>query len=166
MYQFYFLSILLNLLVGLLLFCGWGMEPDGGTEERGEEGTIFPDEEPSGTPPEKRRRNVFALFFGNGSIAEERLFRLVIGGLSVFVAVVKLFAAVHGVPVFGDLLPALAGLAGGAAVLIGQYAEGAPEQLSLPAPLQLVFVDNRKVIGIACLCAAVLHFILPEVLFL
>ena len=98
MLQFYFLSILLNLLVGLLLV----FSDSGGGEESDLDDVI-----------NDSFQNRFLAVFDN------RNFRLIVGILCVLVGLMKLLSVTQGdVPVVGDLLPALAGIAGGFCVLL------------------------------------------------
>ena len=130
MVQFYFLSVMLNLLVGVML-----------------------------------------VFNENSTVSKiidtnERLFQLIVGILAVFVALIKMLSPMDGIPFFGDLLPFLAGLMGGASVLIQYFSTRSSEELVLPGFVQLVFVENKRYIGVGCIAVAVIHFILPTVLFL
>jgi hypothetical protein len=94
-----------------------------------------------------------------------KTFRLALGILTALVGVVKLFAVINRPPVFGDLLPALAGIAGGGALLVG-YFSASSAGFEFPAIVRKICVDERKYVGIACVCAAVLHFVFPQVIFL
>ena len=116
MLQFYFLSILLNLLIGI------------------------------------------TLVYGNNekiSILDDKTFQLVVGILSVFVGVIKFLSSVKGVPFLGDLLPAMANILA-----------KANEELSPSDIVQFIFIDKKKYIGIGCIAIAIIHFIVPDVLFL
>lgn len=127
MMQFYFLSVLLNLLIGI------------------------------------------ALFFSNNekiALVNDKIFQIVVGSLSIFVSLVKLLSPVNGVLFLGDLLPVLAGFAGGAALLVSYYSEKKAEKIDLPELVNKIFIENKSYIGIACMAIAVIHFIVPSVLFL
>ena len=90
MAQFYFLSVLLNILAGLILIFGRNLaEPLAeGDDDDGES----------------------AITIGSFSL-DNSGFRLVVGILCVFVALMKILSVFKGdVPVVGDLLPVLAGL--------------------------------------------------------
>lgn len=153
MLQFYFLSILLNLVTGLVLFCekapaqedflddGFDPPSDGGDGAR------------SGNP-----------LLG---LMESKNFNLVLGVLDVLVGLLKLLSVVqNGVPVLGDLFPAAAGLVGGFCVLLQFYMETNSIDYVPNGLLQKVFVDSRRTVGICCLAVATLHFVFPRVLFL
>ncbi len=152
MIQFYFLSILFNLLAGLILvYCkdlttGDDVVVDSGFSE---DADSFDDGNPE-------------LLNGFKGL-DNPAFRLVLGGLCVVAGLMKLLSSCD-VAVIGDLIPAVASLLGGAALLIEYYSISSDS--IIPEHVQGLFVDNRKYIGVACIVAAVLHFILPKVLFL
>jgi len=137
MLQFYFLSILLNLITGFIL--------------------LFADKEDVES------------FQGIKMpvIAYDETFRLIIGILSGITGFFKLLTAVRGdVPVIGDLVPALVGLAGGFTLLYEFYrTRSSIEEDTLPPFVQKI-VSSKRYVGIACIIAAVLHFLFPTILFL
>ena len=146
MIQFYFLSILFNLLTGLILvYC-----KDLTVSDDFDDASEISD----GTKPE--------LLNGFDGL-DNSTFRLVLGGLCVIAGIMKLLSS-YDVAVIGDLIPAVTSLLGGAALLIEYYSISS--ESIIPEHVQGLFVDNRKYIGVACMIAAVLHFILPKVLFL
>lgn len=128
--QFYFLSVMLNLLVGIMLA------------------------------------------FNENSVVskiidtKDRLFQLIVGLLALFVALIKMLSPMDGIPFFGDFLPFLAGLLGGASVLIQYFSTRSSEELVLPGFVQVVFVEGKLYIGAGCIFVSVLHFVFPFVLFL
>ena len=147
MLQFYFLSILFNLVTGLVLFC----EKDKVQDDFGF--SSEPEETSSGNP-------ILDLM-------ESRNFKLVLGVLSVLVGLMKLLSVVQdGVPVVGDLLPAVAGLVGGFCVLLQFYMETNSIDYAPNGLIQKLFVDSRRTIGICCLVVATLHFVFPRAIFL
>lgn len=147
MLQFYFLSILLNLVTGLVLFC----EKDRTQDDFGF--SSEPEETSSGNP-------ILDLM-------ESKNFKLVLGVLSVLVGLLKLLSVVQdGVPVVGDLLPAVAGLVGGFCVLLQFYMETNSIDYVPNGLIQKLFVDSRRTIGICCLVVATLHFVFPRAIFL
>jgi len=137
MLQFYFLSILLNLITGFVL--------------------LFAD------------KDDMESFQGIKMpvIAYDETFRLIIGILSGITGFFKLLTAVRGdVPVIGDLVPALAGLAGGFTLLYEFYrSRSSIEEDTLPQFVQKI-VSSKRYVGIACIIAAILHFLFPTILFL
>ncbi len=136
MVQFYLLSVLLNALTGFVILFA------DRAEERGESRKI----------PE---------------MLYDETFRLVLGILTGVVGFFKLLTVVRGdVPVVGDLLPALAGLAGAFMLLYEFYrnrGEATEENFS---PFIRSVYSAKKYIGIGCMAIAVLHFLFPVVLFL
>ncbi len=174
MLQFYFLSVFLNLLIGFILIYTHDADEDVVEEEVKPAAPKNPDEDISfldtdwrGTKivdgSKKKKTNSL---FGKGSFLNDALFKLVIGIIAVFTGVIKLLSAVNGVPFFGDLVPAVFGVLGGAAMLLDYYKENSTAELELPALIQVIFVDMKKALGIALVAVAVIHFVLPGVLFL
>ena len=93
--------------------------------------------------------------------------QLVVGILSALTGLMKLLSPIqYDVAVVGDLIPALAGLAAGAVLLLDWYQERSEVELPLPEAIQNIYTGGRKYLGIFCIIAAVLHFIFPLVLFL
>ena len=115
MIQFYFLSVFLNLLVGFILF--FGKSPEQEEEQKSEpEEKLNPDDDISfldtdyrGVKLPHQKKSVNGMFAKN-SVLNDKLFQLVLGVLSIFVAIMKLLSAVNGIPFLGDIVPALAGL--------------------------------------------------------
>ena len=137
MLQFYFLSVLLNAIAGMILTFTDKDNPDFVSRVR---------------MPE---------------MSYDETFRLVVGILTAITGFFKLLTAIQGdVPVIGDLLPALAGLAGGFTLIYEFYRHRSEvETESLPR-LVRKFMSCKRYIGMVCLIAAGLHFLFPNVLFL
>lgn len=137
MLQFYFLSILLNAITGLVL--------------------LFADREIDDSLSTIKVPEIF----------RDETFRLVLGILTSVTGFFKLLTAVRGdVPVIGDLVPALAGLVGGFALLYEFYkSRSTLEMERIPLFIQKV-VSSKRYIGIGCLVAASFHFLFPTILFL
>ncbi|MBO5137322.1 MAG: hypothetical protein J6B81_02340 [Spirochaetaceae bacterium] len=145
MLQFYFLSVLLNLVVGLILFCS--------TNKSGE--LVSADEVAQDSTTQGLQR-----------LLDSRNTHLVLGVLSVLIGLMKLLSVVQNdVPIIGDLLPALAGLCGGFCILIDYYMSNSTVEYTPTGLIQVIY-DSRKIIGLFCIVVAVLHFIFPKVLFL
>lgn len=137
MLQFYFLSILLNAVTGLVLLFA--------EQSRREEGSsvMFPD------------------------VAYDETFRLVLGILTGIVGFFKLLTVVRGdVPVLGDLFPAVAGMAAGFMLLYEFYrSRSSVTEESLP-PVVMRFIASKRYVGIIAIVSASTHFLFPTVLFL
>jgi hypothetical protein len=72
-------------------------------------------------------------------------------------------------PVVGDFLPATAGIAGGVALLVELYNRPDANPAGVerkPGRAEMLFMRNRSVIGIAAMITGVVHFAFPMVLFL
>lgn len=137
MLQFYFLSILLNAIAGIVILLDnkESLEPE---SERS-----FP------------------------SYISDETFRLVLGVLVCVTGFFKLLSPVRGdVPLVGDIVPALTGLFAGAIFLLEFYQTRSTTELSeLPVIVQKIFSLSRY-IGIAAISSAILHFLFPSVLLL
>ena len=138
MIQLYFLSILLNGLIGFLL-----VFVDNDKESSIEISMKFP--------------------FASGG------FRLVLGILAAITGILKLLSPVNGqIPILGDLLPALAGIAAGFVIIFGFYRENSSrvDQESQLDRVGDAFLRYKKAAGILLIAIAVLHFLFPTALFL
>lgn len=94
-------------------------------------------------------------------LLKEKVFRIVLGVLCALTGIIKLFVVVRtSAVIVGDLIPALAGIAGGITLFIQDENEKMPEWF------KKVFIANSFIVGFACLCAALLHFVFPGALFL
>ncbi|MCL2602683.1 MAG: hypothetical protein FWD91_07725 [Treponema sp.] len=140
MVQFYFLSIVLNALAGYILFKG---NECGGSDV----GSV--------------------VFNGRFSLKNET-FRLIVGIVAALVGLMKLLSVTEGdVPVIGDIVPALAGILAGFVLIFEHYRSRiSMESSSSAEKVDRLLVANKKIIGIAALAAAVLHFLFPRVLLL
>jgi hypothetical protein len=137
MMQLYFLSILVNILAGTALCAEYFT-------------------------------GRFRWFAPLGQIAGGRPVRAVVGVLAAVVGFLKLLvlSAPHDLPVVGDLLPALAGLAMGASLLVQVLREKADLPGEAISRMEKVALAYRVPLGLAGLAVALLHFLLPGALFL
>ncbi|MBN1835419.1 MAG: hypothetical protein JW820_06175 [Spirochaetales bacterium] len=137
MLQFYFLSIVVNLLAGAAL-----------TADRLSERF-------EGFAP-------YAEILGRGNVKTSLgIVALVVGFLKLLI-----YATPNQVPVVGDLLPALAGLAMGAALVVGLIRERSGASGDKTSGFEKTVTTYRVPLGIAGLVIAVLHFLLPGALLL
>jgi len=143
MIQLYLLSIILNGLIGFLLVLGDTVE--------------------SASPGKG-----FKFFFSSWG------FRLVLGIIAAITGILKLLLPMPNsertaIPILGDFLPALAGLAAGFILIFGFYRENSTKSENADGKLDRIgdtFLQNRKVVGISLLVISVLHFLFPYALFL
>ena len=146
MAQFYFLSVLLNILAGLILIFGRNLANDS-----------FSVNEDADSES--------AISIGSFSI-DNSGFRLIVGILCIFVALMKILSVFKGdVPVVGDLLPVLAGLLSGASILLEYYVASSEDEPLSENPIAKI-IEWRKYIGIGCIAVAILHFVFPQIIFL
>ena len=169
MLQFYFLSVLLNIITGLVFLYGSKEDSLDSVSSSG-----FSDND-NGSDSDENASEKNEIKDENGKksknleipFLEDSSFRLVLGILMVLTGLMKLLSPIqYDVPVVGDLIPSLAGIAGGISILLEWYKNKSTLALSLPEVLEKLFVDGRKYLGIFCIAAGVLHFIFPRVLFL
>ncbi|MDR2953225.1 MAG: hypothetical protein LBU82_08295 [Treponema sp.] len=138
MIQLYFLSILCNAASGYIFFRGGGE---------------------AGESVEKSMK--FS--------AENPVFILVLGVLSIIVGVLKLLSPFDNrYPFFGDLAPAIAGVAAGLFLIFGvnPRAESSAFHDKTLESLGEKLPRVRKPLGLGLLACALLHFLLPQALFL
>lgn len=148
MMQMYFLSIVMNVFAGLILI---SKKQSNEIVDKSEKRSLVEDM--------------------NKSITESKLFQnksvnLMVGILTFAVGVIKFFCvAKGGIIILGDLLPAVTGITAGFAILLNYYLSTAVTETNLPPILKLIFVDNIYLVGIASCGVALLHFIMPGVIF-
>jgi hypothetical protein len=136
MIQFYFLSILLNGLSGYAL-----------TRNTDEEDSVLD--------------TGFRLSIHNETC------RFILGAATIVMGLLKVLSSVRGdVPVVGDIVPALAGFLAGFILVFEYYRSRSTLEPEHTEKIEQVLIHNKKWVGYFALAAAVLHFLLPSVLFL
>lgn len=136
MMQFYLLSVVMNLLGGYILYSE--MKPD------------------KGNP-----------FDGVRAFFREETLRLVVGIMSCVTGLFKLLTVTDGdIPVIGDFSAALAGLLVGFTLVFEFYRKHTTVTSKNAERLEKIFLANKNFVGIAGMCASVVHFLFPRVLFL
>jgi hypothetical protein len=105
------------------------------------------------------------------TLREDRTARLVIGAAALAIGVIKLFVGSPGelVPVAGDLLPALTGIALGGVLLVEAFRpqmEKQGEKLRKVKTISKAVLSYRVPLGIAGVVVAFVHFLLPGVIIL
>ncbi|MDR0403992.1 MAG: hypothetical protein LBH35_10455 [Treponema sp.] len=110
---------------------------------------------------EEIREEGFSFSFDNG------VFRLVLGVISVFTGLLKILSPMAGnIPVIGDLVPALANLAGGFVLAFEYYRNHTTLRSEAVEKLDSIIEKNKKAAGSFFIGAAVLHFVFYPILFL
>ena len=136
MLQIYLLSIVINALAGYLLISG----------------------DSEGVPE-----------FKSGFSLKDETFRFIVGILAVVTGLFKLLllSTPDDVPVIGDLVPALAGFLSGFIMIFEYYRNRTTmESTEQTEKIDRLLIQNKKIIGVAALIAAALHFIFPGALLL
>lgn len=149
MAQFYFLSVLLNIICGLICVYGKNasvVDLDDGFDGNATSEILDVEKNQEGDAGEP--------------IFSNPMFNLVSGALCLVTGIVILLVPYKGPSLLGDLLPALAAILGGASVLLS-YLENRSDEFVAPEILDVILVSNKFYIGVACLLFAVLHFIAP-----
>lgn len=148
MVQFYFLLVLLNILAGIIL-----ISTDSSTEL-----------DLSDLDADDKKQKSVKGALENDSIFTNETFGLVTGALCALISFITLFFSYSktgkSIPIIGDLLPSVLGLAGGATILLDYYSKSFADH-DLPDFIETVFFNNKKYIGFACIIAAIIHFIIP-----
>jgi hypothetical protein len=91
-------------------------------------------------------------------------FRLVLGVLTLVTGLLKLLSPVRGIPVLGDLVPALAGLGSGFLLLLAsRQGRAGFDNDGQSLKITGTVARNRKWVGFAALGAAAIHFIFPQI---
>ncbi|MBQ1643186.1 MAG: hypothetical protein II103_01505 [Treponema sp.] len=175
MVQFYFLSVLINIIAGLILVYGMNLcekndlipssaKSTDFSEDIDDEDPFADIEAPASSPAPSAQDQAANTAILKG--VNNPVFRLVIGVLAVFIGFMKILSVFSGdLPIIGDFLPAFAGILGGASMLI-EYFESSSDSIYIPDNIQTIFIDSRKYIGVICVAAGVLHFVFPKVILL
>ncbi|MCL1958992.1 MAG: hypothetical protein FWF68_05280 [Spirochaetes bacterium] len=120
----------------------------------------------------------YVLFAGNDnesskkplSFTDNPTFSLVLGILSAVTGVLKLLSpTVDRIPIIGDLVPAISGVAAGLVLIFGIYRQSTPSSSTSTNSLDSLagtILTFRKPFGLGLLAVALLHFLFPEALFL
>jgi len=141
MMQLYVLSIICNGLSGYILFAGR-----------------------EGEQAEKQ-----------GFSVDNPTFHLIIGILSAVTGILKLLSPSVGVPgktgvlIFGDLIPAAAGIVAGIVLIFGLYRHDITTATETSGSLDRLgknLLRFRKLLGMFLFAAALVHFLFPAALFL
>jgi hypothetical protein len=92
-------------------------------------------------------------------------FRLILGILITITGLLKLLSPVD-LPIIGDLLPALLGLAAGFILLFGYYRDRATVDSEKMARFEASVGRYKKWLGFGLMISSALHFLFPKALFL
>ncbi len=168
MLQFYFLSVLLNVVTGFILVYSATKTPlrenpldedDFYSEIEKDDDDPFSDSDDE-KPLKKKAQDAFSVFIS------EPIFLLVLGMVSFFVGIIKFAYTQDGVPFIGDFLTALAGVVSGICLILSWLDTRDDLGIVLPSFFDIFLGDVRKFIGFFCIAAGVIHFIVPRLLFL
>lgn len=151
MVQFYFLSVLLNILVGVILIVS-----NNSTKLNA---SNFDSEEEG---------NSFLSDIEHDSILSNETFCVIVGIICTLIGFLKLFftySTTKNIILFGDFFPAIFGLGCGL-ILVLDFYKSSLSNTELPAFIESIFFENKKYFGCCSIIVGFLHFIFPGVLFL
>ena len=102
---------------------------------------------------------------------QNEIVRLVLGIFTAIIGFLKLllpYTDTKGIPILGDFLPALAGLAAGFVLVFGYYREHV-KVIDQEGKLDRIgdgFLRWKKSLGFALMLVSLMHFLFPQALFL
>ena len=102
-----------------------------------------------------------------GELFEKNSTRMILGIITIILGIFKLLSVTKGdIPVVGDLIPALSGIAIGITLTVESYKQRSDVTNPAVERIDNVFVRNKLLIGIIGIVVGILHFLFPTVLFL
>ena len=155
MEQFYFLAVLLNILIGFILFYKDKALSCEDTLEKDDDVSFL--EEKHGT---------FEDLFSEKSFLTSSKVQFVLGCSGIIVSVMLLLSPFSGIFLFGDLIPAIVCLAASVSMLINSYFEDSITDLKLNDMIKFIIIDCRKYVGLISIIVGIIHFVIPGVIFL
>jgi hypothetical protein len=103
-------------------------------------------------------------FFSSEGFTDPR-FRLVLGLFTFIVGFLKLIFVFNGLPVLGDLIPAVGGMVLGFILILFFYLDRASIKTDNLVKLEEIFIGNAGVFGVAGIIISLVHLVLPGVIF-
>jgi hypothetical protein len=101
----------------------------------------------------------------DGFFLSDETVKLVLGILCMVTGLLKLLSpAEGGLPILGDLIPAVLGLLTGFVLVLEYYRSHATVESGEADRLYAGFTRNKKLLGFIAVISAVLHFLFPGVL--
>ncbi len=94
--------------------------------------------------------------------------RITLAALTFIVGFFKFISVTKGdIPVLGDLIPAVCGIAAGTALFLDYYKENSVSFSSqFVETLDRILVEHKSLLGIIAILVGFLHFIFPQAIFL
>jgi len=107
------------------------------------------------------------LEFKSNFTLNDETFKLVLGILSVVTGLLKLLSPIEGdIPIIGDIVPAVTNFLSGFILIYEYYRTRSSMETSDTERIGKMLMGNKKIIGMAAIVAAILHFLFPKVLLL
>ena len=99
---------------------------------------------------------------------KDETFKLIAGICTGVVGLLKLLSPIEGdIPIIGDLVPGVFGLLAGFILILEYYRNRTPmDETEKSETMNRILLGNKRIIGIAAIVVAILHFLLPKVLLL
>ena len=99
-----------------------------------------------------------------GFSLKNQTFRLVLGVLLMVTGVIKIFSPLQGIPIIGDLVPGFISIVSSFILIFEYYRNRTTlESTEHTEKVNLLLLGNKRIIGIAALVGAALHFLFPRV---
>lgn len=155
MEQFYCLSVMLNILIGFILFFKDKVVNSDENSEKEDDVSFLED-----------KHGTFEELFSEKSFLSSSKVQLILGCSGILVAIMLLLSPYSGIFLFGDLLPAIACLAGASSILVSYYFDDSLSDLKLNDMIKFIIIDCRKYVGLISIIVGIIHFIVPGVVFL
>lgn len=159
MIQFYFLSVLLNILIGIILL----------TSNNSTKIENFEDDFQSENEENKKsKKQKFNFSLESDSVLSNETFCLVASIICAFIGFIKLFFVYSktgkNIFIIGDFFPAFFGILGGVTIALEFYSKSFADH-ELPDFFETFLFSNKKYLGFICIIFGILHFAFPGVLF-
>jgi len=108
------------------------------------------------------------LEFKSGFSLKDETFKFVLGILLAITGLLKFLSPIEGdIPIIGDFFPGLVSLLAGFVLIFEYYRNRSSlDSTEHTERIDRILVKNKKIIGMAAIIAAILHFIFPKVLLL
>jgi hypothetical protein len=138
MLQFYFLSVALNVGSGFALYS---------------------------VNLDKKRPNSIGTLVSLAGITADPTLRMLLGTLSILTGFFKLLSVAPGdVPVVGDIIPAIIGIALGLVLLLDTYHVKRGVDSRLSGRLEKLILKYKPILGLLGIAVGLIHFLFPSVL--
>jgi hypothetical protein len=138
MLQFYFLSVALNIGSGFVLYS---------------------------VKMDTKRANSTSVQAVLVNLSADPMLRMLLGALSVLTGFFKLLSVAPGdVPIVGDIVPAIIGIAIGLTLLLDIYRVRPGARSRIPERFEKIIIKYKPILGLSGIAVGLIHFLFPSVL--